>query len=172
MQKNIGNVDFLGPVIVPWWLDKMLRAIAKLTRILFKTRYYTPNNLYLNLYGARYLRRKMKGKKYDLICAPASSAVLAYFKSDIPLIQVHDATFKLLLETYKEFESISMFSRWETFHLEQKALKKGVLSIYSSQWARQSAITDYHISPEKILVLPLGANMPLARDSVKYPARM
>ena len=36
LQKNGNDVDFLGPIKLPKWLDKVLRAMAKITRIIFK----------------------------------------------------------------------------------------------------------------------------------------
>ena len=38
LQRNVGDVDFLGPVPMPWFLEKSFRAFAKLNRILFKKR--------------------------------------------------------------------------------------------------------------------------------------
>jgi len=36
ITKKVGDVDYLGPVTYPRWLDKMLRAMAKLIRIFSK----------------------------------------------------------------------------------------------------------------------------------------
>src|SRR5882757_693804 len=41
LQRNIGDVDFLGPVKFPSRLDKVLRGMAKFTRTVFGTEYYT-----------------------------------------------------------------------------------------------------------------------------------
>ena len=35
MQRNIGDVHFLGPVKIPWVLDKTFRALQKLSRFFF-----------------------------------------------------------------------------------------------------------------------------------------
>ncbi len=159
LQRNIGEVDFLGPVKFPKWLDRMLRGVAKLNRILFKEEYYTKYSLLQSWYASRWLKKKMKGRKYDFIASPASSPVLGMFRSDLPIIHFHDATFHLLRNYYKEFEKASRFTKWEGEYLERKALEKSAFVIYSSDWAAESAIKDYHLPADRISIMPLGANM-------------
>lgn len=164
LQRNIGDVDFLGPVKFPRWLDKILNGMAKFCRVFFKTEYYTKYSLLQNWYSTRYLTRKMKGKQYDLICAPASSPALGYFRTELPVIHVHDATFRVLTGSYKDFEKASRISIWEGEHLERKALKKSAFIVYSSHWAADSAIRDYHVPAGNLFIRPLGANMDFAPD--------
>ena len=159
LQKNIGEVDFIGPVRFPRWLDKTLRAVAKCTRVFFGREYYTKYSLLQSWYSTRYLRRKMKGKQYDLIIGPASSPALAGLRTDLPVVHVHDATFKLLSNYYKEFDRASRLTKWEGEYLEEKALRKSSFIVYSSHWAANSAMRDYGISPDRIAIMPLGANM-------------
>jgi glycosyltransferase involved in cell wall biosynthesis len=162
LQRNIGDVDFLGPVHFPRWLDKTLRGIAKFHRVVFKKEFYAKYSLIQNWYSTWYLTRKMKGRQYDLICAPASSPALAYFRTDLPLFHVHDGTFRVLTQSYKEFERASRISLWTGERLERMALKKSDFIIYASHWAAQSAVRDYQVKPEKLFVRPLGANMDFA----------
>jgi glycosyltransferase involved in cell wall biosynthesis len=169
LQRNIGEVDFLGPVKFPAWLELMLRAMAKLNRILFKEEYYTKYSLFQSWYASRWLKRKMKGREYDFIFSPASSPVLGMFKTDLPVIHYHDATFHLLSNYYKEFEKASRFTKWEGEWLERRALEKSTFVIYSSQWAAQSAIRDYQLPADRLCVIPFGANMdhmPSPGDSI------
>ena len=159
LERNVGSVDFLGPVPVPVWLDKMLRATAKFHRVVFRRRFYAKYSLLLNLYATRYLARKMRGGAYDMICAPASSPALAFLKTRLPIIHVHDATFRCLSDAYMEFDNASRITRWTGEFLERKALARADFIVYSSQWAASSAISDYGVSPSRILMRPLGANM-------------
>ena len=166
LQRNVGDVDFLGPVQFPGWVHKILRAVAKFTRIVFKKEYNTKYSLLLSWYAARALRKKMKGKKYDCVVAPAASTEFSFFPSDLPSVYVSDTTFRLISNYYKnEFEKISSFSRWEGDLLEKRSLQKSSFIIFSSHWAEQSAMQHYHIPAEKILVQPLGANMDFVPDA-------
>ena len=159
LQRNIGSVDFLGPVEFPYLLTRTLWGVAKLHRLLFGTEFYTKYSLLLNWYATRWLSRKMKGKQYDFVCAPASSPALAYLRTDVPVIHVQDSTFRSLTSTYMEFKKASRLSLWTGQFLERKALGKCAFIVYSSHWAADSAIHEYGVPAGKIFVRPLGANM-------------
>jgi glycosyltransferase involved in cell wall biosynthesis len=165
LQQNIGDIHFLGPVKIPWILDKAMRGIAKTTRLLFKSEWIPKYSLLKNIYAMIVLKKKMKGHNYDFLVAPAAASELAYLKTDLPIIYFGDATYKVYSETYaKEFKNLNSFSRWEGNHLELKALRKSSLVVLTSQWAAKSAIQDYGTSPDKIVVMPLGANIDLVPD--------
>jgi glycosyltransferase involved in cell wall biosynthesis len=165
LQKNVGDVHFLGPVHFPKIIDKVLRGIAKFNRILFRKEYATKYSLLLSLYAARALKKRMKGRDYDCIVAPAAATELSYFKTHLPVIYISDTTFTLISNYYKrDFENILPFSRWEGNHLEKRSLEKSALIIYSSRWAAESAREDYHIPSNRIAVMPLGANMDFVPD--------
>ncbi len=160
LQRNVGDVDFLGPIEPSPTVAKMLRAVAKFIRIFFKKEYDVKHSLLAAAYYAGVLKKKMKGRSYDCIVAPAASTELAFFKTTLPLIYVTDATFKLISEFYKwEFENIPALSKWEGNHVEQKALHNCSRVILSSNWAAQSAINDYKVPAQKIHIMPLGANI-------------
>lgn len=160
LAKHVGDVDFVGPVEFPGWLDKVLRAMAKINRILFRTEYATKYNLLSSWYARRVFRRRMRGKQYDCIVAPAASTGVACLDSKIPMVYVSDTTFRLISNYYKnEFERISPFSRWEGDWLEKRSLERSAVLIFSSQWAADSAIRDYGIPADRVALMPLGANM-------------
>ena len=160
LQRNVGDVDFLGPVPLPFWLDKTLRAIAKAARILFKKEYNIKHSLLLSWYFSGVFKKRLKNNRYDCIVAPAAATELSLFSSSIPVIYVADTTFKLISNYYKkDFENVSSLSLWEGNHIESRSLSKSAHLIYSSQWAAQSAIKDYNIAAGKVSVMPLGANM-------------
>ncbi len=160
IKRNIGNTHLLGPVKIPWMLDKTFRAMQKLSRFFFKTEWIPKYSLLKNIYAARILKRKMKGHYYDFIIAPAAASELAYLNTNIPIIYFGDATYKTYSEAYKkEFKDLNSFSRWEGEHLEKRALKKSSLIIFTSRWAALSAINDYNIDEGRIEVLQIGANI-------------
>lgn len=166
LQKNIGNVDFLGPVPIPWVLDKTLRGMAKFTRLVFRTEYIPKYSLLKNIYASLYLRWKMAGRHYDFLLAPAAASELAYCGTKLPIIYFGDATYKLYSTFYKkEFEKLNSFSKWEGNFLERRALRKSSLIVFTSQWASQSAINDYGVHADKIEIMQFGANI----DTVPPP---
>ena len=170
LQRNVGDVYFLGPVKIPWVMDKTFRGIQKLTRFFFSTEYIPKYSLLKNMYVSRILKRRMKGQQYDLLFAPAAASELAYInKTGLPVIYFGDATYKIYSETYKkEFHKLNSFSRWEGNFLEKRALKISSLVILTSQWAARSAINDYCVPADKIEVLLMGANIDVvpARETI------
>ncbi|HXB09215.1 MAG TPA: glycosyltransferase, partial [Puia sp.] len=160
LVRHGGDVDFIGPVEIPRWLDRTLRAMAKLNRMVFRTEYATKYNLLTSWYARRVFRRRMKGKDYDCVVAPANSTGVAYLDSKLPMVYVSDTTFRLISNYYRnEFERISPFSRWEGDWLERRSLERSSAIIYSSQWAADSAVKDYGIPADRIVLMTLGANM-------------
>jgi glycosyltransferase involved in cell wall biosynthesis len=166
LQKNVGDVHYLGPLELPGWLDRSLRAIAKINRILFKKEYDVKHSLLISWYAARVLKRRMGKGGYDCIVAPAASTELSYFRTDIPVVYISDTTYKLISNYYvKEFRDLLGFSRWEGNLLEKRSLEKSSLIIYSSHWAADSARQDYGIGADKLAIMPFGANMDHAPDA-------
>ncbi|TDX01915.1 glycosyltransferase family 4 protein [Dinghuibacter silviterrae] len=160
LQQHVGEVDLLGPLKVPFWMDRLFRAIAKLVRVTFGTEYFAQFSIPLSLYYAGALRRRMRGNHYDLICAPASNVELAYVKTHLPVVLIADTTFQLITHYYaKDFKKMSRLSRWEGNLLEKRSLKRSRLSVFSSEWAADSAIKDYKVDARKVAIIPPGANM-------------
>lgn len=160
LQQNVGDVHFLGPVKIPWILDKAFRGIQKFTRVFFKTEWIPKYSFLKNRYAALILKRKMKGRQYDFLFAPAAASELACLNTHLPVIYFGDATYKIYSETYeKEFKNLNSVSRWEGNRLERRALKKSAIVIMSSQWAAKSAIDDYKVAADKVEVILMGANI-------------
>lgn len=165
LQRHVGEVDLLGPVPLPYWLDKTLRGIAKINRILFKKEYATKYSALLGRYNARELKRRMRGKQYDCIVAPAASTELSFLDTDLPIIYFSDATFYRIREYYQwEFRNLSAYSKREGFRLERRALHKSSLLIFASHWAADSAVEHYGVPKERTAVRIMGANMDVAPD--------
>jgi len=166
LQKGGYDLEFLGPLKIPKWLDKTLRGIAKFNRIIFRKEYITKYSLLLSWHASRQFNKKLKGKMYDCICAPAASAELGFLKTKLPVIYITDATFELVSNyDYSEFDKMSWFSKIEGNLLEKHALKKSAAVMYPSEWAAESAVRDYHIPNEKVFVAPFGANIDKIPDA-------
>ena len=94
----------------------------------------------------------------DIIFSP-STIPLAHIKTNKPKVFYTDATFKYILNFHKDQGGICNKSIKEGIELEKKALDSCHLAIFSSEWAAQSAINDYRMDPNKIKVVPFGANI-------------
>lgn len=154
------ELDFLGPVEIPDLLNKTYCAFIKLNRLIFKKDYFVKHSLFWGWYAAKVLQKRMKGKTYDFIFAPAATAELPFLKTHLPVFYVGDSTFKLMSNFYlNEYGNISRLSKWEGDYLEKKSLEKSAHTIFTSHWAANSAMKDYNYSKSKIFITPFGANM-------------
>lgn len=98
----------------------------------------------------------------DVIFSPGTIP-LALIESKKPKVFYTDATFAGMIGFYECFSNLCPETIKHGNYIEQVALASSKLAIYSSDWAAQSAIRDYHISPDKVKVVPFGANIEVNR---------
>ncbi len=65
-----------------------------------------------------------------------------------------------MLDYYPAFTNLSARTIRNGHDAERRALNKCALSLYSCQWAADSAINDYGVDPAKVHVVSFGSNMP------------
>lgn len=130
-----------------------------------KNKYYTRN-------GSKYLvnRSPSVAQNYakqiisrlplgtDIVFSPGTIPI-AYLKTKHPKVFYTDATFANMLNYYDWFDNLSLQTIKESMDMEQHAIDSSSLAIYSSDWAAQSAINDYKANPDKVKVIPFGANI-------------
>ncbi len=97
----------------------------------------------------------------DLLFSPGSIPI-ALLETKKPKVFYTDATFAGMLGFYAAYSNLSKEATRNGNMLEQQALDSAALAIYSSDWAAQSAIRDYNANPDKVKVVPFGANLDTA----------
>ncbi|MDJ0598614.1 MAG: glycosyltransferase [Crocosphaera sp.] len=107
------------------------------------------------------IQEQLQRHSLDVIFAPVASQEMQYLETDIPIIYLSDVTHKLLVETY-QLEDNQEEEQWET-----SAILRANKLVYPSQWAANSAIQDYGANPEKIEIVPFGANIDTIPDAQK-----
>jgi len=94
----------------------------------------------------------------DIAFAPGTPAI-CFLKTNKLKVFYTDATFAGMLGFYKDFSNLSSITIRNGNDMEQKALDNCDLAIYSSEWAADSARKFYKVNPDKIKVVPFGANI-------------
>jgi glycosyltransferase involved in cell wall biosynthesis len=71
---------------------------------------------------------------------------------------------------YYPLSQVHPITRWEGNHLERRAIRNSDTLIYASDWAARSAIEHYGANPDKVNIIPFGANMDdvPARDNLSH----
>jgi len=156
LQLHCGDVTPIGP-IRPASLP-LKKALRKAMRAMGKNYLFTHSVAFANE-TARIAEQRLAEAQFDLIFAPAGSAQVAYLKTSVPIVYLSDATFSAILNYYPEFSGISQSMIHQANTVEQLAIDRARLVIYSSSWAAESARKDYGAEPEKVHVVPFGANL-------------
>jgi glycosyltransferase involved in cell wall biosynthesis len=102
----------------------------------------------------------------DLVFSPAGSPLLAHLRTRLPVVYSSDTTARLLLDYYPQFTGLSRRAIRNAEDLERAAIARADLLLYPTRWAADSAIADYGADPDRIRVIPYGANL---RESPQDP---
>jgi glycosyltransferase involved in cell wall biosynthesis len=135
----------------------VLYAYERLVQIFWKLRgkkYQWFRSPRISKFFARRIEKRLLERHYDLIFAENASCEIAYLKTEIPICYESDATFSSMVNYYPEYTNLTPSALANGNDLEQKALNRANLFICLSNWAANSAMYDYKVPSEKILILP------------------
>ncbi|HLV33340.1 MAG TPA: glycosyltransferase family 4 protein [Chitinispirillaceae bacterium] len=110
-------------------------------------------------YCARQIKLRLNETNCDLIWVEKSCVSLRYLDTNIPIIYESDATFQAMIGYYPWFSNLSENAVKTGNETERNALRKATAVIHTSRWAKESAVNDYCIEPQKIYVLPSPPNL-------------
>jgi glycosyltransferase involved in cell wall biosynthesis len=113
---------------------------------------------------ASQIEKALTSTPYDVVFSPGTIPI-AHLKTHKPIVIWTDATFAGLLDFYFSSNSICNESIKNGHKMEQMALSNCRMAIYSSEWAANTALKNYDVSPEKVKVVPFGANINCERSS-------
>jgi glycosyltransferase involved in cell wall biosynthesis len=108
---------------------------------------------------ARHAGAVVRRSGADIVFSPGTLP-LADLECDVPIAFWTDATFAGLVDFYPEFSRLSRSTLRSGHDLEQRALSRVDLAIYSSEWAARTAIETYGLDEQKVRVLHFGSNLP------------
>ncbi|MFM0737518.1 glycosyltransferase family 4 protein [Paraburkholderia xenovorans] len=108
-------------------------------------------------------QQRLKDLAVDAILSPGSIA-LTYLQTTVPKVVWTDATFSGLIDYYPEFRKMTGRNRRDGDALERTALRSCALSVFSSDWAAESAVRLYSLNPERVKVIPFGSNFTSGLD--------
>lgn len=149
-------VEFIGPLRQP---HELLFKAKKLSyRHVFGKEYHRERQPTVLRSYARQVRKHLETSAAEVVFSPGSLP-LAYLRTDRPLAFWTDACFAGMLDFYPQFTNLAHETIRDGNMAEQRALDTADLVIYASQWAAETALTHYSVDPQKIKVVPFGANI-------------
>lgn len=157
--QNI-ELEFIGDLSVK---DSKLLKIKRLWYQALGKRYLVERNFSV----AKSYADQIAGRLNPLsncIFSPGSLP-LACLNTPKPKVFYTDATFAGMVGFYDAFSNLPAETIRNGNQLEQAALSSCSMAIYSSDWAAGTALDNYDVSPEKIKVIPFGANIECNRSA-------
>ncbi len=118
-------------------------------------------------YFSKQLQKDLEKRPVDVLFVSASSQLIAYLETDIPIIYMTDATFQQLQGYYPYFSNLAAYNITQGIELDKKAFIKTSHCMLASEWNKNSVINDYGIDAQKISVVPCGANMDMIPASTE-----
>lgn len=116
------------------------------------------NGWFLQKYNSYRLHKKLKHSVCDVYFAPAQSELISFgIPKDKKLIYLSDAVFRLMVGYY--WSDLDSKSEKYLDYCEKASLKRADAVIFSSEWAKDGAVKFYQTNPQKIHILPFGANL-------------
>lgn len=164
--KKYGEVEIFHYKL-PKLLQEWLTMQKSLNKKIFKKHTAVEFLKVYAKYFSRQLQNDLKKRPVDVLFVSASSQMIAYLETNIPVIYMTDATFQQLQGYYPYFSNLAANNIRQGIELDKKAYRKAAHFMLASEWNKNSAINDYGIFADKISVIPCGANLdkiPLAID--------
>lgn len=106
----------------------------------------------------RQVAQKLRGSDAEVILA-THTELLAEFEGDQPIAYWSDSNFGCMLGAYPYFQRLNPFAIRRGHRYERRALQRADMVFYACDWAREAAIRQYGVDPDKVKVIPFGANI-------------
>lgn len=169
LQEHCGEVRQIGPIHC--WEQTLARSLDRGTRYILKKNFNRFQCFPVARKFGKVAAQRLVQQSFDVIFAPAAQPEVAFLTTDIPIVLAEDATFGQLIDYYPDFSNLLKRSIYELNAVESMALEKADLIVASSEWNARSVIEDYGMNPQKVHVVPFGANMSTPPSEVEVLRR-
>ena len=107
----------------------------------------------------------------DVVFGPCMSRPIGFMETGTPIVYASDATATLLLDSYDTYRRRGSGWRDASLAFETAALARADRIVMASERTRRSAIEDHQADPDRVSVVPMGANVSIPEDQVvRIPA--
>jgi len=109
-------------------------------------------------YFAAQVDRQLESSDSGVAFSPGTIPI-ACTRTRKPIVFWTDATFAGMIGFYPGFGNLCKETLNAGNEMDQSALRKCRLAIYTSEWAAETALNNYDVDPSKIKIVPFGANI-------------
>jgi glycosyltransferase involved in cell wall biosynthesis len=156
------SINYIGP------LNKNFTVLTRAKwsfyhNILKKDYYRWAEPLVANNY-AHQIKNKLITLNSNIVLCPENIVPIAYLDCKQPIVLWSDATLSSLINFYRHMDNLCNENIQNIHLMENEALNRCQLIMYTSEWAAKKAITTYNLPPSKVKVVPFGANLECNRE--------
>ena len=156
LEQQGSDITFIGPL--KEYDDAFLKAKRILHRYVTRKNYQTNREPKVLRCYAEQIEKSLKNMNVDIVFSPGTLP-LCYLECNEPQVFWTDATYAGMVNFYPNWLNICRSSLKFGNSMEQAALSRCRLAIYSSDWAAETAFNNYDVDSSKIKVVPFGANI-------------
>jgi glycosyltransferase involved in cell wall biosynthesis len=164
IAKTLENEGIKLHYIAP--LNQKYRWLTRGKRLyyhhLFQQNYYSWAEPAVGKNYARQIQIQLQKNPADLVLATEGTFHLAYLQCPQPKVFWTDTCIAELIDYYPYLRNLCTETKRSILVYEKQGLEHCSLVILTSDWGKEQVIKHYDLPPEKILVLPRGANIELA----------
>lgn len=162
LGNHVGQVNYIGNLKIK---DSFYSFNKRLLYRLFGNRIVWAREPSFAQQCANQVKSRIQADT-DIVFSPGTVAT-ALLETNKPKVIYTDICFATYSSTY--YSDVSNLTIRNGNYLEKKALDSASLSLFSSEYGARTAIDYYNLNPEKVKVVPFGANINhnLSRDVIK-----
>ncbi len=158
LKNQCMTVEYMGPLKDPVNLQVIRKLKSRYYKLFHQKNYQKDADpLILKNYASQ-VAKKLNSIKSDIVFSATVNSI-AYLECMQPIVFWADGTFANIQNFYPLYSNLPKEVIKDWHRMEELAIHKSDLAIYSSDWAAKSAIHDYGADPAKVKVVPFGANI-------------
>jgi glycosyltransferase involved in cell wall biosynthesis len=144
----------------PW--PRGYHAIGRALKIATGRRFDHSRSSLFNRIAAVPVAASIRRSRPDVVFAVSATGLAESLIDEFAVVSCADATPRGLFELSRDFLTVPPVVRRAADRIDRKVIERALLCVYSSNWARASAIADYDADPDRVLAIPFGANTDIA----------
>jgi glycosyltransferase involved in cell wall biosynthesis len=179
LKNQSVSMEYIGPFEMPFSLRLHRKLLVTRHCLLHENRFMkhcdrrwiSRENLPIlhESYASQISSQLSRLEDIDVVCSGVNPCVppLSYLECRQPIVVWTDTTIASAIDFYPQYfrNSICAESIRDILSIERSLLDRCRLAIFSSDWGARNAIDFYKLDPNRVKVVPFGANLQCTRTN-------
>jgi glycosyltransferase involved in cell wall biosynthesis len=146
---TVDNIEVRVPLVTRIW--------ARYVRLMSGKRYAYDRDNWSSQAFANQVDKKLKPLNVDCVVCPVLQTP-AFLKTHLPVAVWDDGPFHCLRELYPQYREVAPQCIVDGDRIDKRAVDKASVLAFASHWAAEDALNHHAANPDKVIVVPFGAN--------------